>query len=84
MKKYIFSVLMAAMAAFTFSSCEDVPEPYTQIGRASCRERVQISVVAVSLKKKNRIKKKKEEEKKKDKKKLTENRKYHRSTHKDN
>ena len=23
MKKYIFSVLMAAMAAFTFSSCED-------------------------------------------------------------
>lgn len=30
MKKYIFSVLMAAMAAFTFSSCEDVPEPYTQ------------------------------------------------------
>ena len=30
MKKYIFSVLMAAMAAFTFNSCEDVPEPYTQ------------------------------------------------------
>ncbi len=30
MKKYIFSVLMAAMSAFTFSSCEDVPEPYTQ------------------------------------------------------
>lgn len=30
MKKHIFSVLMAAMAAFTFSSCEDVPEPYTQ------------------------------------------------------
>ena len=29
MKKYIFSILMAAMAAFTFSSCEDVPEPYT-------------------------------------------------------
>ena len=29
MKKYIFSVLMAAMAAFTFSCCEDVPEPYT-------------------------------------------------------
>ena len=29
MKKYIFLVLMAAMAAFTFSSCEDVPEPYT-------------------------------------------------------
>ena len=29
MKKYIFSVLMAAMAAFPFSSCEDVPEPYT-------------------------------------------------------
>ena len=28
MKKYIFSVLMAAMAAFTFSSCEDVPAPY--------------------------------------------------------
>lgn len=29
MKKYIFSVLMVAMAAFTFISCEDVPEPYT-------------------------------------------------------
>ena len=29
MKKYIFSILMAAMAAFTFISCEDVPEPYT-------------------------------------------------------
>ena len=29
MKKYRFAVLMAAMAAFTFSSCEDVPEPYT-------------------------------------------------------
>ena len=29
MKKYIFSVLMAAMAAFTFISFEDVPEPYT-------------------------------------------------------
>lgn len=28
MKKYIFSVLMAAMAVFTFSSCEDVPAPY--------------------------------------------------------
>lgn len=30
MKKYIFSVLMAAVAAFTFNSCADVPEPYTQ------------------------------------------------------
>ncbi len=30
MKKYIFSALMAAMAAFTFNSCADVPEPYTQ------------------------------------------------------
>ena len=30
MKKYIFSIMMAAMAAFTLSSCEDVPEPYTQ------------------------------------------------------
>lgn len=30
MKKYIFSVLMAALTAFTFSSCADVPEPYTQ------------------------------------------------------
>ena len=29
MKKYIFPVLMAAMAVFTFSSCEDVPAPYT-------------------------------------------------------
>src|SRR3712207_9366003 len=30
-----------------------VPEEAQQIGRASCRERVEISVVAVSLKKKN-------------------------------
>src|SRR2546422_6156357 len=30
------------------------PEPNRQIGRASCRERVEISVVAVSLKKKKR------------------------------
>lgn len=30
MKKYIFSILMAAVAAFTFNSCADVPEPYTQ------------------------------------------------------
>ena len=29
-------------------------EAYLEIGRASCRERVQISVVAVSLKKKNK------------------------------
>ena len=37
----------------------------TQIGRASCRERVQISVVAVSLKKKKKEKKRKEKKKKK-------------------
>ena len=35
MKKYIFSVLMAAMAAFTFSSCEDVPEPYTTASKTT-------------------------------------------------
>lgn len=28
MKKYIYSILMIAMAAFTFASCEDVPMPY--------------------------------------------------------
>src|SRR5260370_41271150 len=32
---------------------ETLTDTYTEIGRASCRERVQISVVAVSLKKKN-------------------------------
>ena len=37
----------------------------TEIGRASCRERVQISVVAVSLKKKKEKKKKEKEKKKK-------------------
>ena len=48
MKKYIFSVLMAAMAAFTFSSCEDVPEPYTQPTKPDAptttegRQRVQV------------------------------------------
>src|SRR2546428_8599878 len=33
----------------------ELPEsaPHAQIGRASCRERVEISVVAVSIKKKN-------------------------------
>ena len=36
-----------------------------QIGRASCRERVQISVVAVSLKKKTKKKRKKKKKKKK-------------------
>lgn len=28
MKKHIYSILMIAMAAFTFASCEDVPMPY--------------------------------------------------------
>ena len=28
MKKIIYSLLVLAMAAFTFSSCEDVPAPY--------------------------------------------------------
>ena len=28
MKKYIYSLLVLAMTAFTFSSCEDVPAPY--------------------------------------------------------
>ena len=28
MKKFIYSLLVMAMAAFTFSSCEDVPAPY--------------------------------------------------------
>lgn len=28
MKKIIYSVLVLALAAFTFTSCEDVPEPY--------------------------------------------------------
>ena len=38
-----------------------------KIGRASCRERVQISVVAVSLKKKNKKETKKEKQKEKQK-----------------
>ena len=38
---------------------------FDQIGRASCRERVQISVVAVSLKKKKTNKTKKNKKKKK-------------------
>ena len=28
MKKIIYSLFVLAMAAFTFSSCEDVPAPY--------------------------------------------------------
>ena len=28
MKKFIYSCLFLAMAAMTFSSCEDVPAPY--------------------------------------------------------
>ena len=28
MKKFIYSCLFLAMAAITFSSCEDVPAPY--------------------------------------------------------
>lgn len=28
MKKIIYSLLVLAMSAFTFSSCEDVPAPY--------------------------------------------------------
>lgn len=28
MKKYIYSIMMAAAALFSFSSCEDVPNPY--------------------------------------------------------
>ena len=28
MKKILYSMLMLAMAAFTFTSCEDVPAPY--------------------------------------------------------
>ena len=40
-----------------------------EIGRASCRERVQISVVAVSLKKKKKKENKKKKKKKKEKKK---------------
>ena len=38
MKKYIFSVLMAAMAVFTFSSCEDVPAPYGTPNKPSTPE----------------------------------------------
>lgn len=32
MKKIIYSVMMLAMAAFTFTSCEDVPMPYDMPG----------------------------------------------------
>src|SRR5437868_13656037 len=40
-----------ALIAFPLGSV--IPDHLQQIGRASCRERVEISVVAVSLKKKN-------------------------------
>lgn len=35
MKKILYSVLMLAMAAFTFTSCEDVPMPYEWPGNGS-------------------------------------------------
>ena len=38
MKKIIYSVLMMAMAAFTFTSCEDVPMPYDNPNNPSGRD----------------------------------------------
>lgn len=43
MKKYIFSVLMAAMAVFTFSSCEDVPAPYGTPNQPSTPDTPEVS-----------------------------------------
>jgi RPA family protein len=38
MKKIIYSVMMLAMAAFTFTSCEDVPMPYDMPGYTSDKD----------------------------------------------
>ena len=39
MKKFIYSCLFLAMAAITFSSCEDVPAPYNMPTENSPRQR---------------------------------------------
>lgn len=41
MKKIIYSLLVLAMAAFTFSSCEDVPAPYDMPTKPETPEEVQ-------------------------------------------
>ena len=57
------------MSVHTDNKKAPIMEGSAKIGRASCRERVQISVVAVSLKKKKKEEKKEEKkEKKKEKK----------------
>src|SRR5256886_3294069 len=50
-----FETVVAVESGIVTERLHEVPRPDvppTEIGRASCRERVQISVVAVSLKKK--------------------------------
>ena len=41
MKKIIYSLFVLAMAAFTFSSCEDVPAPYDMPTKPETPEEVQ-------------------------------------------
>ena len=41
MKKIIYSLLVLAMAAFTFSSCEDVPAPYDMPTKPETPEEIQ-------------------------------------------
>lgn len=41
MKKIIYSLFMLAMAAFTFSSCEDVPAPYDMPTKPETPEEIQ-------------------------------------------
>lgn len=45
MKKKIYSLLMLAMAAFAFTSCEDVPMPYDMPGSASESDEPLVQVV---------------------------------------
>ena len=41
MKKIIYSLFVLAMAAFTFSSCEDVPAPYDMPTKPETPEELQ-------------------------------------------
>lgn len=45
MKKIIYSVMMLAMAAFSFTSCEDVPMPYDMPGSASDKDEPLVQLV---------------------------------------
>ena len=45
MKKIIYSVMMLAMAAFSFTSCEDVPMPYDMPGAATDKDEPLVQLV---------------------------------------